>query len=78
MLYIKTIKTIKTIKINITLKIIFYIKHYIKMIEKYIIKDKKYSNLLLYSSQLFLLNSIIAYVYNLYDYSIISFCVYIN
>jgi hypothetical protein len=48
------------------------------MKDVYILNDKKYSNLLLYSSQLFFINSIIAYIYNLYDYSIISLCIYIN
>ena len=48
------------------------------MSEIYILKNKNYSNLLLYSSNLFFINSILALIYNLYDYGFISFCIYLN
>lgn len=47
------------------------------MKETYII-EKKYINLLLCSSQLFLINSIISYFYNVYDYCFLLLFIYIN
>jgi|688.fasta_scaffold311718_2 hypothetical protein len=48
------------------------------MKEIYVLKNYKYSKLLLYSSHLFLINSYLAYNYNIIEYCYISLFIYLN
>jgi len=46
--------------------------------EVYILKDKKHSNLLFCSSFLFFVNSIISYMFEIYDYCYLLFCLFLT
>jgi hypothetical protein len=46
------------------------------MKEVYVLSNKKHSNLLFSSSFLFLISSIISFIYNIYDYSFLLCCLF--